>query len=290
MRRLAWALAALMVFALAGSGLIAWRSWNYALSTLHPPRLPVPSPPPIGGLQSIEFREPAGLVLRGWWVPPRNRAAIILCHGHGANRAQLTFELTLLARHGYGVLAFDLPGHGTSDGQIVTWGDRERAALEAALDFVGRQPEVDSQRIAALGFSMGGSIVVEVAAIDPRLKAIAISGTYTALSDEFHQESGKWGPLSRIPALEAIEAAGVDPRRVRPVAEISKVAPRPVLLIDGTEDPAAPIDMEQRLFQAAGEPKTLWIVQGAHHGDYGEIDPSGYEEHLVALFDGALLQ
>ena len=48
--------------------------------------------------------------------------------------------------------------------------------------------------------------------------------------------------------------------------------------------------MEKRLFKAACAPKSLWIVQGAHHGDYAKIDPQGYEQHLVALFDRSLLK
>ena len=194
----------------------------------------MPPPPEIEGLEAVEFREPDGLTLRGWWVPSKNQAAIILCHGWASNRAQLAPELLLLARHGYGVLAFDLPGHGASDGELVTWGDFERLALTAAIDFVTAQSGVDPQRIGALGFSMGGSTVVEVAARDPRLHGIVISGTYSALSDEFHQQMRKWGPFSEIPAIMALEGSGIDIDAVRPVAVICQVAPREVLIIDGT--------------------------------------------------------
>ena len=137
---------------------------------------------------------------------------------------------------------------------------------------------------------MGGSAVVEVAAVDSRLKAIAVSGTYTNLTDELNFEGHKWGLLSQVPIKKAMESAGVQVDEIHPSAVICKVAPRPVLLIEGTEDPSTPVAMEQRLFDAACEPKTHWLVPGAHHGDYAAIDGAGYERRLVFLFDGALLK
>ncbi len=272
------------------AGVIGWNAAGYVRSTMHPPRQAVPPPPAIEGLEPVEFKEPSGRVLRGWWVPAKNRAAVILCHGWAANRDQLRAELVLLSRHGFGVLAFDLPAHGLSDGDEVTWGDRERSSLHAAIDFVSARPGVDPNRIGALGFSMGGSVVVEVAAVDPRLKGIVASGTYTALTDEFHHQMRKWGALSEVPAMKALEATGIDVQAVRPVGVICQVAPREVLIVDGTDDPQAPLDMERSLFAAACEPKGLLVVPGAHHGDYAQIDPAGYEQRLVALFERSLLK
>lgn len=281
-------LAALVVF--AGAATIAVRSWNFAQRQLHPPRLAVPAPPAVPGLVAVTFDDPSGGTLHAWWVPSTNRAAIVLVHGHGANRAQLSPELQLLAAHGYGVLAFDLPGQGESDGTLVTWGDREQESLRAAIAFVQKQPTVDAARIGALGFSMGGSTVVTVAAADPTLKAIAITGTYTTLRDELDHDARKWGPLSQLPMRWSIASSGVDLDRVRPVEVICQVAPRPVLIIDGDHDPSAPLNMEQRLADAACAPKTYWVVPGASHGDYAAVDRPGYEQRLVALFDGALLK
>ncbi len=281
---------AIVVLALAFAGAIAVRSWRFAVSQLHPPRLAVPKDPPVAGLTHVEFAEPNGIVLRGWWVPSKNQAAIILLHGFGNNRAQMLPELEILAKHGYGVLAFDLPGHGTSTGDLVTWGDREQMSLVTAITFVSHLPGVDRERIGALGFSMGGSTVVEVAAVDPRLKAIVATGTYTTLTDELDHEASKWGLLSQIPMKKAMQVNGVAVDQVHPIDVICKISPRPVLLIDGTDDVSTPVEMESRLFAAACEPKDLWLVKGAHHGDYARIDGPEYERRLVFLFDSALVK
>lgn len=281
---------AIVFLALAFASLIVVRSWRFALSQLHPPRVAVPEAPPISGLTHVEFAEPNGIVLRGWWVPSKNQAAVILLHGFSSNRAQMLPELELLVKHGFGVLAFDLPGHGASGGDLVTWGDREQMSLVTAITFVAHLPGVDPDRIGALGFSMGGSTVIEVGAVDPRLKAVVATGTYTTLTDELDHEASKWGPLSQIPVKKAMQLNGVAVDRVHPIDVICKISPRPVLLIDGTDDVSTPVDMEARLFAAACEPKALWLVPGAHHGDYARVDGPEYERRLVFLFDSALVK
>jgi dienelactone hydrolase len=289
LKKLVVAFGVVLLCGLGFASIVGYRAWAYVRSTVHPPRVTVPAPPDVDGLREVSFNEPQGIKLAGWWVPSKNRAAVILCHGWAANRDQLRDELLLLARHGYGVLAFDSPGHGSSEGE-VTWGDKERDALAAAITFVQAQPDVDPARVGALGFSMGGSTVTEVASRDPRLKGVVLSGTYTSLNDEFHATMNKWGPFSVLPAMKALESTGIDVNAVRPVAMICQIAPREVMIIDGNDDPHAPLDMEKRLFAAACEPKSLWIVDGAHHGDYARVDPAGYEQHLVSLFDRSLLK
>ncbi len=45
--------------------------------------------------------------------------------------------------------------------------------LKAALSYLGEQPDVDSDRLGAIGFCMGGGFAIAWACTDPRLKAIA---------------------------------------------------------------------------------------------------------------------
>lgn len=279
----------LVVAAVVFCAAIAVKSFRYARSTLHPPREALDAPPKVQGLESVAFTSGA-LTLRGWYVPSRNRAAVVLCHGHYANRAQLRAELELLAARGFGVLAFDFPAHGESDGTLVTWGDLEQGALLSALDYVQARSDVDRDRIGVLGFSLGGTTALEVAAKDQRVKAVACLGGYSSIDEELSFELRKWGPLSQYPALWALESAGVDVNGVRPIATICNIAPRPVLLIAGELDTIVPADQAWRLYLAACEPKELWVAKGAKHGEYGRADRKDYEEHLLKLFVGALLK
>ena len=73
-------------------------------------------------------------------MPPRNGTAVVLIHGSTGNRARVADRARLLARHGYGVLAIDLPGNGESDGYSNGLGDNAQPAVTKALDYLAAAP------------------------------------------------------------------------------------------------------------------------------------------------------
>ncbi|MBI4581131.1 MAG: alpha/beta hydrolase, partial [Planctomycetes bacterium] len=52
-----------------------------------------------------------------------------------------------------------------------------------------------------------------------------------------------------------------------PIDHVGRIAPRPLLIIHGTADEIVPVEMARRLHAAAGDPKELWLVDGADHYD-----------------------
>jgi dipeptidyl aminopeptidase/acylaminoacyl peptidase len=278
--------------ALAAGGYFLLQGRRIAQGLLHPPPVPVERPEATGelaGLEDVAFTTADGLVLRGWYVPSRNRAAVVLVHGFADNRAQLLFEARVLARGGYGVLLFDLRAHGESGGDQVTWGDGERRDVTAALDFVSARPDVDPARVGLFGFSMGGTTSLLVASEDARVKAVAAAGAYPALEADIYSGYGKWGALSAEPVLWWLRRGGVDVDTVRPIDGMCRLQGRPLLLVNGDVDPDAPAKLQASLFRAACEPKQLWVVPGAGHGQYAQVAPREYEQRLRGHFDAALL-
>ncbi|RKH67114.1 alpha/beta hydrolase [Corallococcus llansteffanensis] len=276
---------------LAVAAVIAYRNVRTARAVLHPARQSV-RPPADGTLATrtdVALRTRDGLTLKGWYVPSRNRAAVVVMHGFAENRTQMLFEAEALSRAGYGVLLFDSRGHGESDGDLVTWGDREREDLRAAVDFVSGRADVEPSRLGVLGFSMGGTTALLGALEDPRLKAVAAAGAYPSLEADTRYSYGKWGPLSVQPVLWTMRLSGVDVDAVDPMAHLCDLKGRPLLLINGDVDPYAPAFLQDALFQAACEPKEYWVVPGAHHGEYAKKAPAEYERHLRDFFDAALL-
>ena len=262
-----------------------------AADALYPARLPVEGTPgdmDIASHQEISFLTADGLTLHGWYTPSENGAAAILAHGHGANRASMASEAWILARHGYGVLMFDFRAHGESEGDIATLGEQETLDLEAALDFVAAQPDVDPERISALGFSMGAVTVAEVAARNPQIRAVVTEAPFPTLRDEVRFRTHALPLLAPIAIWWGKREAGTDVDSVRPVNEICNISPRPVLLIYGTEDKAVLPDGAQQMFAAACEPKTLWLIEGAGHGAYHQVVGQEYENRLIAFFDESL--
>lgn len=274
---------------LLGATVEGFRGASYGRELTNPHRTPVGAPPAVAGLRRVELGLDSGASVRGWYVPSRNRAAVVLAHGHTANRSQMSAELALLAARGFGVLAFDFPGHGESDGERVTWGPAEREALRTAIEFVGRQSDVEPSRVGVMGFSMGAVVAIQEASENPSVKALVSAGAFTALDEQVALETSHWGRIGSFFAFRALRWNGVEPGRNKATELIARIAPRPVLLVHGTKDPFVPVENEQRLFALAGWPKSQLVIPGAPHGGYAQVDPERYAAVLGEFFETALL-
>jgi pimeloyl-ACP methyl ester carboxylesterase len=265
----------------------AFRTYQWEASQFVGRNHPVPRPSDASsvGLSDVAMRVPGGFVVRGWYLPSANGSAIVYAHGSPADRRQLLPEARALARRGYGALLVDMPGHGESEGP-ATWGEASRAAIRAAVDELASRAEV--RRIGAYGFSMSSSVVATVAAADPRIRAIVLAGAFTTIEAQLEHEFSQLGPLTRLPALAAARRGGLAMDELRTVDVISRLSPRPLLVISGTEDGPVPTQMTRALVAAAGEPKEFWVIQGAGHGDYGDVLGDAYFERLARFFDLSL--
>jgi dipeptidyl aminopeptidase/acylaminoacyl peptidase len=241
----------------------------------------------ISGLHSVAFPARGLAHIGAWYVPSRNTAGIVLIHGTEADRSALLHETRALAAAGFGVLAIDLPGQGESDGKS-TWGVAERQAITSAGAWLSQQPDVNAERIGALGMSMGAYVLTQAATTDHRLRALILAGCPTDAVEQTRVEFSARGLLSEIPADLALRTSGM-PLDMRPKDIVGGIAPRPVFLIAGELDRTVPPYMAQQLFAAAGDPKELWIVPGAHHADYGLVAPKEYDGRIVEFFTRTLL-
>jgi dipeptidyl aminopeptidase/acylaminoacyl peptidase len=276
------------IFALRVAALSYWAErsdfirWPPAAISKHPERTG------INGLREVSFQGPGGLRLAGWAVPSQNRAAIILVHGTNTDRSSTLDELRILSGAGFGVLAFDLPGQGASTGQS-RWGAPERQSIGAAADWLLTQPDVDPARIGAMGISMGGYILVQAAANDSRIRAVVLSAAPADVTEQTRYASNRWGRLSEIPAQWALQASGMPVHEMLPLEVIRTIAPRAVFILGGTLDNIVPEYMARQLYQAAGDPKELWMVSGARHVDFSRVVPEEYRRRLIDFFGRTLL-
>jgi dipeptidyl aminopeptidase/acylaminoacyl peptidase len=280
-------------------GLLYWPAriayWHYedVSSDFEPsaaaPILKHPEQLGIAGLQEVAFRSHDRALLAGWYVPSRNRAAVIITHGTNSDRASMVAELRILATAGFGVLAFDWPGNGASAGRI-RWSAPERDALSTAIDWLSARPDVDTRRLGGLGFSMGGYVMAQVAAKDARLRAVILLAAPTDYVDLTHWQNREWGLLSELPAALALWRHGVSAADLRAIDVVGEIAPRTLLLVRGSADDTVPEFMTRALYAAARAPKSLWIIPGAKHGGYAEVAPSDYRSRLVQFFSDNLVR
>ena len=108
-------------------------------------------------------------------TPGEQRAGVLLCHGYtGVKDLYLPDNARVLNEAGYVVMTFDYKGWGESEGKSPhRLAPYSRVAdVQAAMTFLGIQPEVDEERIGIYGTSYGGATVSWVGAIDPRAKCV----------------------------------------------------------------------------------------------------------------------
>jgi alpha-beta hydrolase superfamily lysophospholipase len=234
--------------------------------------------------RSLDLRTPKGVVFRGWLRPSTNGAAVVLVDGSAADRRQLLPEAHILSNAGYGVLVFDRPGNGESGG-LRGRGD-EADFLRIAVDTLASEPGPPSGGIGGYGFSSGAAFLAEAAARDTRLASVVLVGCYDDAHDYIVHFHGR-DPVSGFSRLVWSEWAGfVLPQ---PVVRVPAIAPRALFLIAGDEDPVVPPDLSKRVYSAATEPKELWVVHGAGHGDYEKVAGEEFSRRLVGFFDRTLL-
>lgn len=225
-----------------------------------------------------------GLALHAWYTPPQNNVVVLVAHAHNGLRP--TDMHSLFARHGYGVVSWDFRAHGESEGEVCSLGYYEVLDLEAALDFALSQPEVE--RVAAWGGSMGGAGVIMAAALRPEIEAVITDSAFAALEEELIKMIRlKWmRPLIRF---FAERETGVSIGDVRPVDVIGQISPRPVFIIQGQSDLMVPVTAGERLYDAAGDPRTLWSEEDVGHMSMISAYPEEYEDRIIEFLDGALL-
>jgi fermentation-respiration switch protein FrsA (DUF1100 family) len=115
---------------------------------------------------------------------------------------------------------------------------------------------------------------------------VILAGCYTEAHEYFLHFHGQ-GPLSGYPGLWTAEWTGT--AFPNPLARVPEIAPRAVFFIAGDEDEIVPSELSARLYARALEPKELWIVHGASHGDYERVSGEEFGRRLLAFFDRALL-
>lgn len=139
---------------------------------------------------------------------------------------------------GWTVLTFDFrPAPTADDSALVGW----MADLNAAIDHVVELDHVDGTYVA--GFGIGGALAICAAGSDDRVRGVAAFAAPAEFDDWF-----------------------TPPLTVRPLQSITKVPPRPLLVVHGDADDVVPVTDARALADAAGGEVELRIVAGGGHG------------------------
>ncbi|MGI9435264.1 MAG: alpha/beta hydrolase [Geminicoccaceae bacterium] len=214
--------------------------------------------------RDVDFEAADGTQLHGWFFPAEGKqlGSLLFLHGNAENISTHFANVAWLAKSGFDVFAFDYRGYGRSFGSPDLDGLHQDIA--AALDILMIFPEVDSDRIAVLGQSLGGALALTAIADHPQknhLRGLVVEG---AFSDYQKIVREKLGGFWLTWPLQWPLSLTIDDR-FRPIDAAASLAPLPLLIIHGQDDKVIPPVHSEILFAAASQPKTIWRLPGTGH-------------------------
>jgi fermentation-respiration switch protein FrsA (DUF1100 family) len=220
-----------------------------------------------------------GIAISGQLYLPDSQApypTVCVCHGipkgiRDPNDKGYPLLAEKICRQGFAVLIFNFRGTAVSGGNldILGW----TRDLKAVIDYLWTLPEVDKSHLSLLGYSGGAAVSIYVAAQDSRISCVAACacpaeftfvtevGEPQAVVDHFRSI----GTIRDENFPSSAEEWLNNFRLVRPIEYVAGIAPRPLLLVHGSQDETVAVSHAHRLYARAGEPKQLIIIDSAGH-------------------------
>ena len=222
-----------------------------------------PSAPPEGS-RAVSFPSADGVRLAGRLIG-EGSVAVVLSHMRPADQRSWWSFSEDLADAGYLVLTYDFRGYCPGGVGGCSAGERDLGEIWrdvlGAIDFVRSR---GARRVVLIGASMGGIIGSMFAGVDERVKApvfLVAGGDWKILMEKstlsVWRDAGRNNPQQMQEALRVMDV-------VDPVHWVGRIAPRPVLFINGDADDVVPVESNKALHNAAGEPKKIVWYKGGH--------------------------
>jgi uncharacterized protein len=213
--------------------------------------------------RDIVFQASDGMVLHGWYFPAeRAVGSVLVLHGNAQNLSNHVNSVLWLVKEGFNLFIIDYRGYGWSGGEPDLDGVHKDA--DAALEKLFSLPETDPDRVVVLGQSLGGSIAVYTVARSPhkdRIRALVVESafsSYRRIAREKLDSFWLTWPFQYPLSWTVSDSYSAE-------KWIGQVSPVPVLILHGMDDPVVPTHHGRMLFEAAREPKQLWLTTTPGH-------------------------
>lgn len=243
--------------------------WTQQRRLIYFPFGAVPDPRSIGvdGIRPVSFPTSDGLTLNGWFVARSESPdfAVIVFNGNAGNRAFRAPLADAFARANMAALLFDYRGFGGNAGSPSEAGLSIDA--RAAREYVLGRTGVDRHRLVYFGESLGTAVATELAVAHPPA-ALILRSPFTSLADigrhHYPMLPVRWMLRDRYDTIERIARVRV-----------------PTLIIGGDRDHIVPFAQTRRVYDAASDPKSFLIIEGADHNDELLVDGREMMDRVV---------
>lgn len=213
----------------------------------------------------------------------------IFFHGYrspGLRDGSGTIELA--ERAGYNLIVVDQRGSALSDGNVISFGVKEKQDVLSWIDYVINRFGGE-QSIILAGVSMGAATVLLASGLElpKNVKCITADCAYSSQSEIIEKvcRSMNMPPRLVMPfiRLGARLYGGFDLYSETPIEAVKK-ATVPIFFIHGDNDGFVPCNMTKKMYECCSSPKELFIAPGSAHGvsylDYG----NEYRAYLKKFF------
>lgn len=219
------------------------------------------------GAADVWLETADGVRIHAWQVDrPGARFVTLYFHGNAGNITDRYHHFLGITSAGSSVLMIDYRGYGKSSGRPTENGIYTDA--DAAYDHLLKTGH-HSGEIILHGESLGTAVAVDLASRRP-CSAVVLEAPFT---------SGRDVASTVLPIIGPAVIWSFDSRK-----KIGRIH-APILIIHGDRDEIIPTRLGQALFDAAPEPKSHWIVPGAHHNDIVETAGASYRDHLLSFYE-----
>jgi dipeptidyl aminopeptidase/acylaminoacyl peptidase len=251
-------------------------------------------------LADVQMTAEDGVTLRGWSMRPvvSNGDAVISLHGQSDNWVGMLGYADLLLRHGYAVVLPNARSHGSSGGELTTYGVKEAGDVRRWFDWTQKN---DTPRcIYGLGESMGASTLLESLTTTPGFCAVVAESPFASFREASYDRlaaklgAGPW--LGRTLLRPAVEAGflyarlryGVDLDQDSPVDAVAG-SHVPVLLIHGKLDTNLPPRQSELIMKRSATrvpAVVLWEPPDAAHTGAAGAEPQEFERRVIGWLAG----
>jgi len=249
---------------------------------------------------SVEFRDvelttPDGAILRAWFMRPKdsNGNAVILLHGVSDNRLGMYGYGKWLVQNHYSVLIPDARAHGTSGGELATYGLKESDDIHRWVDWV--ETNEHPRCMFGLGESMGAAQLLQSLPKEPRFCAVVGESPFATFREVAYARFGRQfhvGPWLGKTFFRPTVEVGILYVRLRYGLNMETASPEraveglriPVLLIHGLSDRNIPPYHSDRIQSHNPSDITVWKVPGAVHTGAHKAAPEEFERRVLGWF------